>query len=90
MAKNKKSYTRFFITNVFQFVFAKLNLAFNADVVFLVHRLPCINRIDSIVHVLLLSLSETELPTIAHRPGPKWKGLSRKTTVKKERKKTPL
>lgn len=48
----------------FQFVFAKLDLAFNRNAVLLVYRLSCINRVYSIVHASLLFLSqETKLLT---------------------------
>ena len=44
------THKRIAAVTVFQFIFAKLNLAFNGNAVLFVNRLSCINRVYSIVH----------------------------------------
>ena len=43
----------FLTTPASQFVFAKLNLTFDRNTIFLVDGLSCINRVNSIVHFAL-------------------------------------
>jgi hypothetical protein len=53
-----------FAVPAFQFVFAKLNLAFNGNAVLFVHRLSCIDCVYSIIHIVAPFLKkETELLT---------------------------
>src|SRR5699024_161026 len=40
----------FLTVPAFQFVFAKLNLAFNGNAVLFVYRLPCIDRVYPVIH----------------------------------------
>ena len=54
-----------FAVPAFQFVFAKLNLAFNGNAVLFVYRLSCIDCVYSIVHIVAPFLKkETELLTV--------------------------
>ena len=53
-----------FAVPAFQFVFAKLNLAFNGNAVLFVYRLSCIDCVYSIIHIVAPFLKkETELLT---------------------------
>ena len=54
----------FLAVTAFQLVFAKFNLAFNGNAVLFVYRLPCIDCVYSIIHIVAPFLKkETELLT---------------------------